>query len=113
MVTDEHYEWHEQVGRAVMLATRCTHEGDDFGSKSVCVTCFENAQAIGAQIERFAHRAFEQGRQAERRDWELTADLSTPDEDRQPWPNPYCTPPATNGPETDPQPTSDLTRKDA
>ena len=90
--SDEHYEWHEQVGRSVMFATRCTHEVDDFGGKSVCVTCFQNAQAIGALIERFAHRAFEQGRQAERRDWEFTADLSTPDEDRQPWPNPYCAP---------------------
>lgn len=91
-MSDEHYEWHEQVGRAVMFAMRCTHDGDDFGDKAVCVTCFESTQAIGALVERFAFRAFEQGREAERRDWELTADLSTPDEDRQPWPNPYCAP---------------------
>ena len=90
--SDEHYEWHERVGRAVMFAMRCTHEGDDFGGKSVCATCFENAQAIGALVERFAFRAFEQGRQAERRDWELTVDLATPDEDRLSLPNPYCAP---------------------
>lgn len=90
--TDEHYEWHEQVGRAVMFAMRCTHADADFGDKAVCVTCFDNAQSIGALVERFAHRAFEQGRQAERRDWELTADLSTSDEDRRPWSNPYCGP---------------------
>lgn len=33
--------------------------------------------------------AWEQGRAAERRDWELTFDITTPDEDRQPWVNPY------------------------
>lgn len=34
-------------------------------------------------------RAWDEGRAAERRDWEFTADLVTPDEDRQSWPNPY------------------------
>jgi hypothetical protein len=91
-LNDEHYEWHDEVGRAVMFATRCAHEGDDFGDKAVCATCFNNAQTIGAVIERFAYRAFEQGRRAERRDWEFTADLSSPNEDRQAWPNPYCRP---------------------
>ncbi|MBT56573.1 MAG: hypothetical protein CMF72_24635 [Mameliella sp.] len=86
----EHCEWHERVGIAVMLAMRCTHDGDEFGRRAVCGTCFSNAQAVGGVVERFARLAFEQGRRAERRDWELTADLATPDDERQPWPNPYC-----------------------
>lgn len=38
---------------------------------------------------RVAERAWDEGRAAERRDWEFTFDITTPDEDRQPWPNPY------------------------
>lgn len=33
--------------------------------------------------------AWDEGRRAERRDWELLYDLVTPDEERQPLPNPY------------------------
>ena len=33
--------------------------------------------------------AWDAGKRAEKRDWEFTFDLSTPDEDRQPWTNPY------------------------
>lgn len=33
--------------------------------------------------------AWDEGRAAERRDWEFLWDLSTPDEDRQPLSNPY------------------------
>lgn len=40
--------------------------------------------------ERMAE-AWNRGRAAERRDWEFTFDLATPDEERQPWPNPYST----------------------
>lgn len=85
---DRIFEWRESVGIAVMHAMTCTHKGDEFGPRAVCVTCFENTQQIGALIERYAARAWEQGRAAERRDWELTTDLSTP-ELRQPMRNPY------------------------
>lgn len=88
-MSDEMYEWRDRVGERVMLAMTCTHEGDDFGPRAVCVTCFANTQSIGRLIEHYAAQAWEQGRRAERRDWEFTADLSTPDEQRQPWPNPY------------------------
>lgn len=33
--------------------------------------------------------AWDEGRAAEHRDWEFVLDLTTPDEDRQPLPNPY------------------------
>ncbi len=85
-------EWREEVGIRVMRAMTCTHDGDEFGSKAVCVTCFANTQRIGALMEHVAAVAWEQGRRAERRDWELTADLVTPDEDRSPTLNPYRPP---------------------
>ena len=34
-------------------------------------------------------QAWEQGHRASERDWEMVYNLSTPDEDRQPWTNPY------------------------
>jgi hypothetical protein len=82
-------EWREYVGQQVMFAMTCTHDGDEFGQRAVCVTCFANTQRIGALVERLAALAWDQGRDAERRDWELTADLSAPDEGRQPRANPY------------------------
>ena len=86
-------EWRENTGVRIMHAMTCTHHGsDDFGDKAVCVTCFANTQSIGALIERECAKAWDQGRAAERRDWELTADLATPDEDRQPLSNPYRVP---------------------
>lgn len=96
-VDDWIIEWREQVGIKVMFAMTCTHEGDDFGPKAVCVTCFDNTQRIGALIQRLAASAWTQGRAAERRDWEFAYDLSTPDEERQPLPNPYHMPPAPVG----------------
>ncbi len=33
--------------------------------------------------------AWDEGKRAERRDWELLFDITTPDEERQPLPNPY------------------------
>lgn len=89
-------EWREYIGQQVMFAMTCTHHGsDDFGDKAVCVTCFDNTQKLGVLIEAAAANAWAQGRAAERRDWELTADLVTPDEDRQPLPNPYRRPQTT------------------
>jgi hypothetical protein len=82
-------EWREQIGVRVMYAMTCTHKGDDFGDRAVCVTCFANTQSIGALIEHHAAVAWGQGRAAERRDWEFTADLSTPDKERRPLANPY------------------------
>jgi hypothetical protein len=82
-------EWREQLGIRLMFVTRCTHEGADFGPGAVCVTCFDNTQHIGVLVEHLAAAAWDRGREAERRDWEFTADLSTPDEDRQPLSNPY------------------------
>jgi hypothetical protein len=82
-------EWRERIGVRLMLAMKCTHEGDDFGPRAVCVTCFDNVQRVGEIVQAEAAHAWEQGRVAERRDWELTADLATPDEDRQSWANPY------------------------
>jgi hypothetical protein len=54
------------------------------------VTLFDSPAHLepGSRQDMAAH-AWEQGRRAERRDWEFTADLATPDEDRQPWLNPY------------------------
>lgn len=61
-MTDELIEWREGIGVRLMLAMKCTHEGDDFGPKAVCVTCFENVQRVGEIIQRAAANAWEQGR---------------------------------------------------
>lgn len=82
-------EWREQIGVRLMLAMTCTHEGDDFGPRAVCVTCFDNVQKVGEIVQSEAARAWDAGRKAERGDWEFTADLVTPDENRQPLANPY------------------------
>lgn len=83
-------EWREQTGVDLMFAMKCTHYGTDaFGDNAVCVTCFDNVQRIGQIVQDQAALAWEQGRKAERRDWEFTADLATPDEEREPWANPY------------------------
>jgi hypothetical protein len=87
-------EWRERIGVRLMLAMTCTHEGDQFGPRAVCGTCFDNVQRVGEIVQAEAARAWDLGRAAERRDWEFTADLATPDEDREPWTNPYrFTPP--------------------
>lgn len=86
---DAGIEFRERIGQRLMLAMRCTHEGDDFGLRAVCETCFDNVQRAGAVVEAEAALAWERGRAAERCDWDFTADLTTPDEDRQPLPNPY------------------------
>lgn len=82
-------EWREQVGVRLMHAMKCTHEGGDFGSRAVCVTCFDNVQRVGAVLQSETAWAWDKGRAAERRDWVLTDDLATPDEDRKPLANPY------------------------
>lgn len=82
-------EWRENIGVRLMFAMTCTHKGDDFGPRAVCVTCFDNVQRVGAIVQAEAARAWDRGRSAERRDWEFTADLATPDEDRRPLANPY------------------------
>jgi hypothetical protein len=87
--TDALIEWREQVGVKLMLTMPCGHQGEDFGDGAFCGTCFDAVQQIGAVIEAQAAHAWDQGRAAERRDWELTADLVTPDEDRRPMENPY------------------------
>jgi hypothetical protein len=88
--TEALLEWRENIGVRLMGEMTCTHHGsDDFGPGAVCVTCFDNVQRIGAVVQSQAAWAWDQGRVAERRDWELTADLATPDEDRQSWANPY------------------------
>lgn len=50
---------------------------------------------IDAAVERIVARrqenAWDEGHAASERDWKLTFDLSTPDEDREPWTNPYRT----------------------
>lgn len=45
--------------------------------------------AVWDHLYELPAKAWDEGRKAERRDWEFTADLSTPDEDRQPITNPY------------------------
>ena len=91
--TTDHYDalfdWRESIGQRLMHAMTCTHEGESFGPRAVCVTCFDNVQRIGAIVQAEAANAWDRGRCAERRDWELTADLVTPDEERQPLANPY------------------------
>jgi len=83
-------EWRENIGAQLIHAMKCTHYGtDDFGARSVCATCFDNVQRVGVIVQDMAAWAWEQGRAAERCDWEFTADLTTPDEDRQPRRNPY------------------------
>lgn len=42
-----------------------------------------------AALEAVAADIWEQGHAACDRDWAFTGDLSTPDEDRKPWTNPY------------------------
>ena len=109
-MTDALIEWRENIGVRIMLAMVCTHDGDDFGPRAVCVTCFENAQRVGAIVQAAAANGWDQGRRAERRDWELTADLVTPDEGRQPWHNPYR---ATLAPRGQIQPTVTFSTKES
>jgi hypothetical protein len=51
-MSDDLSEWREHIGVQIMHATKCTHEGADFGDRGVCVTCFDNTQRLGALIER-------------------------------------------------------------
>ena len=51
----------------------------------------EAVRAIEPLVTQMLAGAWDEGRRAERRDWDFTFDLATPDEDRQPWPNPYRT----------------------
>ena len=46
-------------------------------------------QALAAVLPDLLAEAWDQGHRASERDWEMAYDLTTPDEDRQPWPNPY------------------------
>jgi hypothetical protein len=97
---DALYEWRESIGQRLMLAMTCNHGSDYFGPGAVCDTCFANVQRVGRIIEKQAAHAWGQGRAAERRDWEFTTDLTTPDDERRPWPNPYrerVTPPGSTG----------------
>lgn len=82
-------EWREQLGVTLMLTMPCAHTGEDFGDAALCGTCFDAVQRIGGIVEAQAAHAWDQGRAAERRDWEFTADLVTPDDDRRPLANPY------------------------
>lgn len=55
--TEKAQEWREQIGVAAMLATRCIHEGDDFGPRAVCETCFGNVQTICGAVLKVVERA--------------------------------------------------------
>ena len=46
-------------------------------------------QALAAVLPGLLAQAWDEGHRASERDWEMAYDLSTPDEDRQPWTNPY------------------------
>ena len=46
-------------------------------------------QALAAVLPDLLAQAWDEGHRASERDWEMAYDLSTPDEDRQPWTNPY------------------------
>lgn len=49
----------------------------------------EQAEMFRQAIGRAMADAWDEGHRASERDWEMAYDLSTPDEDRQPWTNPY------------------------
>jgi hypothetical protein len=36
----------ERIGVAAMQAMVCTHDGDDFGPRAVCQTCWDNVQRV-------------------------------------------------------------------
>lgn len=57
MTTEKAQEWREQIGVAAMMATRCTHDGDDFGPRAVCETCFGNVQSICNAVLKVVERA--------------------------------------------------------
>ena len=44
---------------------------------------------LAAVLPDLLAQAWDEGHRASERDWEMAYDLTTPDEDRQPWPNPY------------------------
>lgn len=44
---------------------------------------------LTAVLPELLAQAWEEGHRASERDWEMAYDLSTPDEDRLPWTNPY------------------------
>lgn len=50
-------EWREQIGVAALLATTCTHDGDEFGPRAVCETCFGNVQSICNAVLQVVERA--------------------------------------------------------
>lgn len=50
-------EWREQIGMAAMLATTCTHDGNEFGPGAVCETCFGNVQSICNAVLKVVERA--------------------------------------------------------
>ena len=44
---------------------------------------------LGDLLPDLLAQAWDEGHRASERDWEMVYNLSTPDEDRQPWTNPY------------------------
>ena len=44
---------------------------------------------LGDLLPGLLAQAWDEGHRASERDWEMVYNLSTPDEDRQPWTNPY------------------------
>ena len=52
-------EWRDRIGERLMHAMTCTHEGETFGPRAVCATCFANVQRIGAIVESEREKALE------------------------------------------------------
>lgn len=74
---------HQRAIRSGQITQACLDGG--MSEPDAC----ETAAVLLPVLDAMLARAWDEGRAAERRDWEFTFDLSTPDEDRQPWTNPY------------------------
>lgn len=78
------WDWRERVGETLLTGLTCSHDGEAFGDRAVCQTCFENVQRIGALMESEAARAWDRGTQATRIEDGVVVVRE---------PNPYCFPP--------------------
>ena len=74
-------------------STRCYVHDSDYPPAAAHRFCsFAVARAekvLAAVLPDLLAQAWDEGHRASERDWEMAYDLSTPDEDRQPWTNPY------------------------
>lgn len=69
--------------------TNAQRVGGDLGQLMYLSAADRLARVLTAVLPDLLAQAWDEGHRASERDWEMVYDLSTPDEDRQPWTNPY------------------------